>query len=127
MNITDILFAKSLSSGGGGGGDIPVASVTFQNNMSDELYLIDYFLTYPLVNSETGVIECPVDDNLPVIDALDSMTFNMVASPDNHLILKFYGYENAMRGSGDCVIEASEGVITADIFGDCTIIFEVVG
>ena len=128
MNITDIMLAKKLAgSGGGGGGDIPIASVTLQNNLSQELFLPDFFLAFPIINSETGVIECVADDNLPVIDALDSVTFNMIASSDNHFILKIYGYDDLIEGLGDCVIEISEEVITADIFGDCTILFETDG
>ncbi len=127
MTLFDVAVAKKLAGGGGGGGEIPTVALTIQNLTSNELWLSDYFLAFSVVNEETGVIECIADESLPTIDANDSATFNVIASSNNHFILRIYGVEDTIRGIGDCLVEVDGTNVSVEIFGNCTIVFEVDG
>ena len=113
MNITDILFAKSLSGGGGGGGDsdFSTAKLTIVNTSEDDGLTLDNYFGFPFIDDNS--VQCyPTDTLAP----LQSIEFNIVLYKGTAIGGAF---GSGFTFSGN--ISEDDGVLT--ITGDCTITF----
>ena len=128
MDITDILFAKSLSSGGGGGGgDFPIWKVEINFTSTDSLNTrpIEF---YGGKDSDTGEILALIPWNNAYFDELSEeipigeTIFNILVINPDSASLSFYVAEGlgiSITTSGNIVYdeEREEYVIT----GDCEV------
>lgn len=115
MNITDILYAKKLSSGGGGGGgggssDFSSAILTFVADEDLVDFHIPIFVDSPIMTASTTT-DLLVDEH-PVILYKGAC-----------IVGPFIGMENSISISGDAEWVTLDELPFLKVTGDCTITY----